>query len=115
VVVDQVEVQAGRAFGTDVFSITPGDVPNEIAGRGVGNFITQTKFEAGKYITPETFVSLQEQARNLGVAIERRTQDGWRITAMVEPQVVLLEPQLNSQPIRPLTSVGLFVIRTWRF
>jgi translocation and assembly module TamB len=115
VVAEQAEFSAGRALRADVFTITPGDAPLEIGSGGIYGFITQTKFEAGKYITPETFVSLQEQARNLGVAIERRTQDGWRITAMVEPQVVLLEPQLNSQPIRPLTSVGLFVLRTWRF
>ena len=84
---EQAEFQAGRALRADVFTITPGDAPMEIGSGGIYGFITQTKFEAGKYITPETFVSLQEQARNLGVAIERRTQDGWRITAMVEPQV----------------------------
>ncbi len=115
VVAEQAEFQAGRALRADVFTITPADSPLEIGSGGLYGFVTQTKIEAGKYITPETFVSLQEQARNLGVAIERRTQDGWRITAMVEPQVVLLEPQLNSQPYRPLTSVGLFVLRTWRF
>jgi translocation and assembly module TamB len=115
VVAEQAEFQAGRALRADVFTITPADAPLEIGTGGLYGFVTQTKFEAGKYITPETFVSLQEQARNVGVAIQRRTQDGWRITAMVEPQVVLLEPQLNSQPYRPLTSVGIFVIRDWRF
>src|SRR5262249_26887744 len=59
VAVDQVEMQAGRAFGTDVFDITPADVPS---GHFVGNFLTQTKFEAGKYINPRTFVTVQTQA-----------------------------------------------------
>ena len=53
------ELQAGRAFGTDMFDITPGDVPS---GNFVGNLLTQTKFEAGKYVNPRTFVSVQEQA-----------------------------------------------------
>jgi translocation and assembly module TamB len=115
VMAEQAQFQAARALRADVFTITPADAPLEIGSGGLYGFITQTKFEAGKYISPQTFVSLQTQARNVGAAIERRTQDGWRITATFEPQVVLLEPELNSQPIRTLTSVGIFVIRDWRF
>ena len=115
VLAEQAEVQAGRALRVDVFRITPSDAPVEIGSGGLPGFITQTKIEAGKYISAETFVSLQTQARNVGAAIERRTIDGWRITAVVEPQVVLLEPTLNSQPHRAITSVGVFVIRDWRF
>ncbi|HEV8446125.1 MAG TPA: translocation/assembly module TamB domain-containing protein [Gemmatimonadaceae bacterium] len=115
VMTEQAQIQAGRALRADVFTITPADAPLEAGTGGIPGFITQTKFEAGKYITPQTFVSLQTQARNLGAAVERRTQDGWRITVTVEPQVVLLEPQLNSQPRRTLTSAGIFVIRDWRF
>ncbi|HEY2164975.1 MAG TPA: translocation/assembly module TamB domain-containing protein, partial [Gemmatimonadaceae bacterium] len=115
VLAEQAQAQAGRALRVDVFRITPADAPIEIGSGGLPGFITQTKIEAGKYISPETFVSLQTQARNVGAAIERRTNDGWRITATVEPQVVLLEPTLNSQPYRAITSAGLFVIRDWRF
>jgi translocation and assembly module TamB len=115
VIVDQVELQAGRAFGTDVFSITPGDVPTEIAGRGVGNFITQTKFEAGKYINPRTFVTVQTQAYRLGGAIEHRTADGWRFTASIEPRIILSEPTLTTQPYRTVRAYGGIVLREWRF
>ncbi len=115
VIVDQVEVQAGRAFGTDVFSITPGDVPTEIAGRGVGNFITQTKFEAGKYVNPRTYVTLQTQAYRFGGAVEHRTADGWRFTASIEPRIILSEPTLTTQPYRTVRAYGGLVLREWRF
>jgi len=115
VIVDQVEIQAGRAFGTDVFSITPGDVPNEIAGRGVGNFITQTKFEAGKYVNPRTFVTVQTQSYQIGGAIEHRTADGWRFTASIEPRIILNEPTLTTQPYRTVRAYGGLVLKEWRF
>jgi translocation and assembly module TamB len=115
VIVDQVELQAGRAFGTDVFSITPGDVPTEIAGRGVGNFITQTKFEAGKYVNPRTFVTIQTQSYQFGGAIEHRTADGWRFTASIEPRIILSEPTLTTQPYRTVRAYGGLVLREWRF
>ena len=115
VIVDQVEIQAGRAFGTDVFSITPGDVPNEIAGRGVGNFITQTKFEAGKYVNPRTFVTIQTQSYQFGGAVEHRTADGWRFTASIEPRIILSEPTLTTQPYRTVRAYGGLILREWRF
>jgi translocation and assembly module TamB len=115
VMAEQAQIQAARALRADVFTITPADAPLEIGTGGLPGFITQTKFEAGKYVSPETFVTLQTQARNLGAAVQRRTQDGWRITVSIEPQVVLLEPELNSQPRRTLTAAGIFVIRDWRF
>jgi translocation and assembly module TamB len=115
VIVDQVELQAGRAFGTDVFSITPGDVPTEIAGRGVGNFITQTKFEAGKYVNPRTFVTIQTQSYQFGGAVEHRTADGWRFTASIEPRIILSEPTLTTQPYRTVRAYGGLVLKEWRF
>jgi translocation and assembly module TamB len=115
VLAEQAEFQAGRSLNADVFRITPADTPIEAGSGGIGGFFTRTKIEAGKYITPRTFVALQQQAANIGASIERRTLDGWRITATFEPQVVLLEPTLNSQPTRAIRSVGGFVIRDWRF
>jgi translocation and assembly module TamB len=112
VAVDQVEMQAGRAFGTDVFDITPGDVPSS---NFVGSFITQTKVEAGKYVNPRTFVSVQTQAARFGAAIEHRTADGWHFNANVAPRILLGEPRLNSQPFRTVQSYGGFILRDWRF
>jgi translocation and assembly module TamB len=114
VAVDQVQVQAGRAFGTDVFDITPADVPT-VSGQGIGNFLTQTRFEAGKYINPRTYVSGDEQAGVLGASIEHRTADGWRFSASFEPRILLLEPRLNEQPTRTQKTLGGFIVREWRF
>jgi translocation and assembly module TamB len=115
VAVEQLQQQAGRAFGTDVFDITPADVPTEIGGRGIGNFLTQTKIEAGKYVNPRTFLTVQEQAVRPGLAIEHRTADGWQFRASAEPRILLSEPKLNSQPYRTVPAYGGFIIREWRF
>jgi translocation and assembly module TamB len=112
VAVDQVEMQAGRAFGTDVFDITPADIPT--ANR-VGNLFTQTKFEAGKYINPRTFLSVQEQAFRPGLGIQHRTADGWHFNATMEPRILLGEPTLNKPTWRTVQLYGGFIIREWRF
>jgi hypothetical protein len=115
VAVEQVQQQAGRAFGTDVFAITPADVPTEIGGRGIGTFLTQTKIEAGKYVNPRTFLTVQEQAMRPGLGVEHRTADGWQFRASAEPRILLSEPTLNSQPYRTVPAYGGFIIREWRF
>lgn len=115
VLAQQADVQAGRALKADVFNITPADIPAEVGSGGLVGLANQTKIEVGKYISPQTFVSLEEQARNVGASIERRAADGWRFTATVEPRLLLLEPTLNAQPYRGVTSIGIFVLRDWRF
>jgi len=115
VAVDQVELQAGRAFGMDVLDITPGDVPVFKVGNSFQNFFVQTRIEAGKYINGRTFVSMQEQGGQPGLGIEHRTADGWRFSASMEPRILLREPTLTDQPYRTVRSYGGFVIREWRF
>ena len=113
--VDQVQIQAGRAFGTDVLDITPGDVPMFKGGSSLGNFFTGTRIEAGKYINGRTFVGLQEQGGQPGASIEHRTADGWRFNASIAPRIILREPTLTQQPYRTTRSFGGFIIREWRF
>jgi hypothetical protein len=115
VLVDQVQIQAGRAFGTDVFDITPADVPVEATGSGISTFFQNTRFEAGKYINPRTYVSAQESAFQFGFGIEHRTADGWRFTGAFEPRVLLLEPNLKEFSTRTQRTLGGFIIREWRF
>jgi translocation and assembly module TamB len=115
VMVDQVQVQAGRAFGTDVFDITPADVPVDVTGSGFSNFIRDTKFEAGKYINPRTYVNASESAYRFGIGIEHRTADGWRFSGAFEPRVLLLEPSLKAVNTRVQRTLGGFIIREWRF
>ena len=100
-----------------MFHITPADVPTEIGsgGRGIGNFLTQTRFEAGKYINPRTFVTVQEAAARPGIGIEHRTADGWQFRASAEPRILLREPTLNTQRWRTVPAYGGFIIREWRF
>jgi hypothetical protein len=112
--VQQIEMQAGRTFGTDVFDITPGDVPL-FGGNGASNFFAETRIEAGKYVNPRTFVSAQEQAGRPGLSIEQRTTNGWRFNLSMEPRILLGEPTLSLQPRRTTQSYGGFVIREWRF
>ncbi len=114
VAVEQIQLEVGRGLGTDMFDITPADVP-QATSQGLGNFFMQTKFEAGKYVTPRTFVTGQFQAKNFGAGIDHRTANGWRFNATFEPRIILLEPTLKEIPLRTVRTVGGFVIREWRF
>lgn len=118
VMVEQVQIQASRGLGTDVFAITPGDVPVQpLSGNAFRDFIFGTKVEAGKYINPRTYVGAQTQAARFGLSIDHRTADGWRFTASWEPRVLLGEPTLDLTRVNafPKQSFGGFVIRDWRF
>ena len=104
VAVEQVEMQAGRAFGTDVFDITPGDVPHRVSVSSATSSRRRSSRRASTSIR-EPSSAVQEQARASASAIEHRTADGWHFTASVEPRILLLEPQLNSQPFRTVHRV----------
>ncbi len=115
VMVDQFQVQAGRAVGADVFDITPADVPTDVTGHGFSDFIRDTKIEAGKYINPRTYVNTSESAYRFGIGIDHRTADGWRFSGAFEPRVLLLEPNLTAVNTKVLQTLGGFIIREWRF
>ncbi len=116
VAVEEIEVEAGKALGTDVLNITPADVPTELVqARGVGNFFAQTKIEAGKYVNPRTFVTAQTQNGRFGTGIEHRTADGWHFTASFEPRLLLQEPTLSGQNFKRVRAYGGLIAREWRF
>jgi len=116
VAVEEVESEAGKALGTDMFNLTPADVPPELIQlRGFGNFLTQTKVEAGKYINPRTFVTGEFQANRPGAGIDHRTADGWQFRASFEPRLLLGEPTLSKQPFTPVRAYGGLIAREWRF
>ena len=112
VAANEVEMEAGKAFGTDIFDITPSDIPS---GNIVANLFVQTKFEAGKYVNPRTFVTVSQQAGRPGFGIEHRTADGWQFNASISPRILLGEPMLTSQPFRIVQVYGGFIVREWRF
>lgn len=114
VMADEVEGEATKGLGTDVFNITPADVPTELGGQGVVNFFQSTRVEAGKYLSPYFFLALQAQ-QYPGMRAQYRTPKGWRYEGSIEPRYLLQPPSLTLQPVRPVTSFGAFVIREWRF
>jgi hypothetical protein len=116
VMVDEIESEAGKALGADMLNITPADVPTElIQGRGLGNLLTQTKIEAGKYINPRTFLTGQELDGRFGLGVEHRWREGYQFNASLEPRLLLTEPTLSGPGVKRVLGYGVFVIREWRF
>jgi len=116
VMVDEVEGDATRSLGADVFNIEPADVPTEIGA--VGSFLQGTRIEAGKYFSPYFFLALQAQLQFRaapGLRAQYRTPKGWRFEAAMENRYILQPPSLSMRPIPAVTSFGAFVIREWRF
>ena len=114
VMADEVEGEATKGLGADVFNITPADVPTELGGQSVYDFFQSTRVEAGKYLSPYFFVALQAQ-KYPGLRAEYRTPRGWRYEASLEPRYLLRPPTLQLQRVDPTTAIGLFIIREWRF
>jgi hypothetical protein len=109
----EIEGDATRSLGADVFNITPADIP-EFGGEQLMNFFQSTRIEAGKYLNPYLFVALQVQQRP-GARATYRTPKGWRYEATIEPRYLLEPPTLAIQKVRSKTTFGAFVIREWRF
>jgi translocation and assembly module TamB len=119
VLTDEIEGEATRSFGMDVFNITPADVPTEISGTGVGDFVKGTELEVGKYTDAQTFLSLQARPDLVfpGIRGQRRMPKGLRLEASFEPRYLLRTPSLETSLKDPARAqvFGLFVIREWRF
>jgi hypothetical protein len=116
VMADEMEGEATKGLGADVFNITPADVPTELGA--VGNFLQSTRVEAGKYLSPYFFMALQTQLQLRqwpGMRAQYRTPKGWRYEASIESRYLLQPPSLQIQPVPAVTSFGAFIIREWRF
>ena len=118
VMADEVEGEATKGLGADVFNIEPADVPTEFGA--VGSFLGATRVEAGKYMSPYFFVALQTQlqvgnGKWPGVRAQYRTPKGVRFEGSIETRYQLQPPTLDLQPLPGRTTFGLFVIREWRF
>jgi translocation and assembly module TamB len=119
VLFEQLQSRAGKALGADQFYISPGDTPelatNSQTQQAWTNFIKNTRVEAGKYVNPRTFVSVQIYNNLPGVRLEYRASEGWLYTAYTAPQALLLEPTLESQSSYSKQAYGALIIRQWRF
>ena len=121
VAVSELEGQAARSLGADVFNITPSNIPTELASGNFGaltTFLKGTQFEFGKYFTTRTFVGLQLQATTTpGFRVEHQLSrnPGLSIESTFQPRFFLPEPSLSQQEITKANAFGLFLVRRWRF
>jgi translocation and assembly module TamB len=114
VMADELEGEATKGLGADVFNIEPADLPTELGAQGVVNFLATTRVEAGKYFSPYFFTALQLQ-QYPGLRAQYRTPKGLRFETAIEPRYLLQPPSLALQRVSPVTSFGAFIIREWRF
>ena len=113
VMIDEIEGDATKGLGADVFNIMPAEIP-EFGGEQLMTFFQSTRIEAGKYLNPNLFVAFQIQQRP-GMFAQYRTPKGWRYEASIEPRYLLEPPTLAIQKVRTKTTYGAFIIREWRF
>jgi translocation and assembly module TamB len=120
VMTSELEQDAARSLGTDVFNVTPADVPPELSSNSVINSLSLTEVEAGKYVNrSRTFVAVQAQPANknpFGIRLEHRMPKGLRLELSYVPRYLVREPTLAAQADPPRKNIfGAFVIREWRF
>ena len=117
--VQELQQDFARSINADVLNITPADLPTELNASGVESLVKGTEIQAGKYFSPETFVSTQIRPATgtvLGLRIEQRLPKGYRIEATFEPRFLLRQPTLAEQDLaRPVRVVGAFLIWERRF
>ena len=113
----QAEQSFGKALAADYFNITPADAPTELLNSGsIGNFLTTTRFEGGKYLNARTFVVGDMVGLDLpGAHVQYRASEGWRYEASVDKQFILKEPTLSQQTFIRRQQFGAFVIREWKY
>lgn len=120
VAVNQLEGEGVRAFGADVFNITPSNIPPELAAGNFGGlttFLKGTQLEFGKYFTTQTFVGLQLQATTSpGFRVEHRFGNGGlSLESTLQPRYFLPDPSLSPQSLKKANALGFFLIRRWKF
>jgi hypothetical protein len=104
-VVDQLELQTRRAFGLDVFNITPAPLPPELAVQGYLHVFRGAQFEAGKYLTNRWFIASQGRTAAVvpGLQLQYRTPNGFEWLTSWEPRYLAGTPGLTT-PQSPATA-----------
>ena len=128
---DDLEGNAARSLGFDVFNVTPGSVPF-FNNSSADQFLKGTEFEVGKYISPTTFVSgvatpgaiaclggsrgsENSSCTVPGLTLVHRTNKGYRFETSFVPHYFLNPPTLAGQTASGGAQFGAFIIREWRF
>jgi translocation and assembly module TamB len=115
--VNDLEGEATRSLGVDVFRITPADLPEELFKGRFTDVFMGTEIEIGSYVTPRLFVAGQARPTMAtpGLTAEYVTPLGFKWRINLEPRFVPTEPTLGVQtPIRQ-TVFGMFLFREWRY
>jgi len=130
VALDELEGDAARSLGLDVFNVTPGDLPVLQGQSGVADFLRGTELEMGRYLSPSTFVSAVTTPGVLtcaggnrqnsscaipGFTLQYRTNKGYRFETSLTPRYILDPPTLAGQTAAGTSQFGAFLIREWRF
>jgi translocation and assembly module TamB len=130
VALDELEGDAARSLGLDVFNVTPGDLPVLQGQSGVSEFLRGTELELGRYLSPSTFVSAVTTPGVLtcvggnrqnsscaipGLTLQYRTNKGYRFETSLTPRYILDPPTLAGQTAAGTSQFGAFIIREWRF
>jgi translocation and assembly module TamB len=128
--IDELEGEAARSLGMDVFNVTPGDLPVFSGESGIQSFLRGTEIEMGRYVSPSTFVSLvttpgivacgggrreNSSCATPGITVQYRTNKGYRFETSLTPRYILDPPTLAGQTAGSTSQFGAFVIREWRF
>jgi translocation and assembly module TamB len=105
-----------RSLGLDLLNISPAETYTEIAKGDILSFLRQTEFEAGRYVTPRTFVAGQLRlSATPGLRAVHRSPGGYIISTSWEPRILLREPTLREQRSLTKRAFSLFFSREWRF
>ena len=118
VAVSELEGEATRSLGADVFNITPADLPTEFwRPQGFGDVLEGTEVELGKYTDSRTFFAVQARPTRAlpGLRVERRIGGGYRVEASMEPRFLLRDPSFTFRAPVSTNVFGLFLIRERRF
>jgi translocation and assembly module TamB len=125
---DEIEGNAARSLGVDVFNVTPGSIA--FTGNTGSNVLRGTELEMGKYVSPTTFASFVMAPGSLaclgsrgpnsacvtpGLTLQHRSNKGYRFETSYTPQYFLNTPTLAGQTASGGAKFGAFVIREWRF
>lgn len=116
--VSELEGEATRSLGADVFNITPANLPAEFwRPQGFGDVLEGTEVELGKYTDSRTFVAVQARPTRAlpGLRVERRIGGGYRVEASMEPRFLLRDPSFTFRVPVTTNVLGLFLIRERRF
>jgi translocation and assembly module TamB len=130
VALDELEGDAARSLGLDVFNVTPGDLPVLQGQSAVSEFLRGTEIEMGRYLSPSTFVSgvttpgvftcaggnrQNSSCAIPGFTLQYRTNKGYRFETSLTPRYILDPPTLAGQTAAGTSQFGAFLIREWRF